>query len=112
MFYDRYCELCKQRGITPTRAALEIGLSKSTPTAWKKKGVTPQASQLQKIADFFNVSTDYLLGNEQKEKPAEKAIVYDDALKFALFGTTEVDDATWDDVRAYAKFKQEQKNRR
>lgn len=70
MFYDVYCELCKKRGVTPTRAALEIGLSKSTPTAWKNKGITPQASQLQKIADYFDVSADYLLGNPQKEKAA------------------------------------------
>lgn len=43
-----------------------MGLSKSTPTAWKKKGITPQAAQLQKIADYFHVSVDYLCGNEEK----------------------------------------------
>lgn len=61
MFYDLYCDLCKRKGVTPTRAAVEMGLSKSTPTAWKKQGITPQAAQLQKIADYFNVSIDYLL---------------------------------------------------
>ncbi len=69
MFYDLYCELCKAKGVTPTRAATEMGLSKSTPTAWKKKGITPQAAQLQKIADYFHVSVDYLCGN--KEKPLD-----------------------------------------
>ena len=67
MFYDLYCELCKRKGVTPTRAAIEMGLSKSTPTAWKKQGITPQAAQLQKIADYFGVSVDYLCG--KKEKP-------------------------------------------
>lgn len=61
MFYDLYCDLCKRKGITPTRAAVEMGLSKSTPTAWKKQGITPQAAQLQKIADYFDVSIDFLL---------------------------------------------------
>lgn len=68
MFYDLYCDLCKRKGVTPTRAAIEIGLSKSTPTAWKKQEITPQAAQLQKIADYFGVSTDYLLGGKT-EKP-------------------------------------------
>ena len=69
MFYDLFCELCKQKNVAPTRAALDMGISKATPTTWKNKGITPQAAQLQKIADYFGVSVDYLLGNEQKEKP-------------------------------------------
>lgn len=79
MFYDLYCELCKKKDVTPTRAALEIGLSKSTPTAWKKQGITPQAAQLQKIADYFGVSVDYLCG--KKETPAEsgeRTLTFDD----------------------------------
>lgn len=64
MFYDVYCKLCEKNGISPTRAALEIGLSRATPTTWKKTGNTPQAAQLQKIAEYFGVSVDYLLGNE------------------------------------------------
>lgn len=61
MFYDIYCDLCKKKGVTPTRAAIEMGLSKSTPTAWKKQGITPQAAQLQKIANYFEVPIDYLM---------------------------------------------------
>lgn len=61
MFYDIYCDLCKRKGVTPTRAAIEMGLSKSTPTAWKKQGITPQAAQLQKIANYFEVPIDYLM---------------------------------------------------
>lgn len=61
MFYDIYCDLCKKKGVTPTRAAIEMGLSKSTPTAWKKQGITPQAAQLQKIASYFEVPIDYLM---------------------------------------------------
>ena len=61
MFYDIYCNLCKRKGVTPTRAAIEMGLSKSTPTAWKKQGITPQAAQLQKIANYFDVPIDYLM---------------------------------------------------
>ena len=63
MFYDLYLELCKERNVSPTRAAIEIGISKATPTTWKKRGLTPQGETLNKIAAYFGVSTDYLLGN-------------------------------------------------
>lgn len=73
MFYDVFVSLCNEKKVTPTRAALDIGLSKSTPTTWKKRGLTPQGETLHKIAQYFNVSTDYLLGNEpQKEASSQK----------------------------------------
>lgn len=72
MFYDKYCELCKQKGISPSAAAIEMGINKGTVSIWKSKGTTPQTAILGKIADYFGVSVDYLLGNDQKQKaPAE-----------------------------------------
>lgn len=70
MFYDIYLDLCEQKKVSPTRAALEMGLSKATPTTWKKRGLTPQGETLNKIAAYFNVSADYLLGtgNKSSEK--------------------------------------------
>lgn len=65
MFYDRYCELCQQKGVSPSRAAIEMGINKGTVSVWKNKGTHPQAAQLQKIADYFDVSVDYLLGMER-----------------------------------------------
>ncbi len=72
MFYDRFKQLCDQKGVSCNRAALEIGLSNATPTKWKKTGATPVGDTLNKIADYFGVSVDYLLGTEQKEKPTVK----------------------------------------
>lgn len=69
MFYDRFKELCDRQGVSCNRAAIEMGLSNATPTAWKKRGLTPKADTLAIIADYFGVSVDYLLGNEQKETP-------------------------------------------
>ena len=70
MFFDVYRDLCKQHGISPSAAAIEMGINKGTVSVWKNKGITPQTQQLQKIADYFGVSVDYLLGKEPKEKPA------------------------------------------
>lgn len=69
MFYDRFKQLCEQKGVTCNKAALEIGLSNATPTKWKKTGATPVGETLDKIAAYFNVSTDYLLGKETKKAP-------------------------------------------
>lgn len=68
MFFDVYRDLCKSRNISPSAAAIEMGINKGTVSIWKNKGTVPQTPQLKKIADYFNVSVDYLLGNE--EKPA------------------------------------------
>lgn len=68
MFYEIVNNLCKERKTTITRMAEEIGLSNAAPTSWRK-GSVPKLSTLEKISKYFNVSTDYLLGKEQKEKP-------------------------------------------
>ena len=54
--------------------------------SWKSRGLTPKYETLSKIADYFGVSVDYLLGNtEQKEKPLvnedEELTEYLDELK-------------------------------
>lgn len=70
MFFDIFYDLCTQKGISCKRAAEEIGLSNSITTKWKKTGATPTGETLHKIAAYFHVSTDYLLGKEAKKSPA------------------------------------------
>lgn len=61
MFWDVYTELCLKRGVSPTGAAKEMGFSSGMAAFWKQ-GRTPRADTLKKIALYFNVSTEYLLG--------------------------------------------------
>lgn len=70
MFYDVFNSLCASKGISCKRASMEIGLSNSTAAKWKRTGATPNGDTLSKIADYFGVTTDYLLNGEQKEKPS------------------------------------------
>lgn len=72
MFYDVYQNLCKDIGKSATGVALELNIARSTVSNWKKTGTTPQADILQKVADYFNVSVDYLLEKEETS-PAESA---------------------------------------
>ena len=106
MFYDLYCKLCDERGVTPTRAAVELGMSKGTPTTWKRMGTTPQAAQLTRLAEYFGVTVDYLLtGDETKKAPASSGGVTDDDIKAALFGGAgDVTDEMWDEVRRFAAY--------
>jgi transcriptional regulator with XRE-family HTH domain len=81
VFYDTFCKLCAEKNISPTKASLQIGLSKSTATKWKNTGATPSGDTLNKIADYFEVTVDYLLGKDKKEKPADKGepeLTFDD----------------------------------
>lgn len=68
MFYDVYLSLCRRDGKKPSTVAAELGINKSNVSNWKNNGYTPRGDVLQKIADYFNVSTDYLLGAAETEK--------------------------------------------
>lgn len=58
--FDKIKELCQKQGISLNQ--LEDKLNFSTNYLYSMKKGNPKADNLQKIADYFNVSTDYLLG--------------------------------------------------
>lgn len=65
MFYDVYLALCQRIGKKPTVVAAELGINKSNVSNWKNNGYTPRGEALQRMADYFHVTTDYLLGQKQ-----------------------------------------------
>ena len=74
MFYDKYAQLCKQRGVSMSAAAVEAGLSKSLVTKWKVNKVdVPSPDVLKKLSVYFGMPVSELLGEEdKKEKPSVK----------------------------------------
>lgn len=72
MFWKNFYSLCSDRGKSPNGVAKELSIASGTITAWKN-GKVPHHGTLLKLAEYFGVSVDYLLGNEprQKEKPAD-----------------------------------------
>lgn len=64
--YDIFDKLMAQRGVTRYRVAKDTGVAEATLADWMKGRSTPKIDKLQKIADYFGVSIDYLTG---KEKP-------------------------------------------
>ena len=61
MFWENIIYLCNERGISPNGLCIELGLSNAIATKWKK-GSIPHNTTLKKIADYFGVSVDFLLG--------------------------------------------------
>ncbi len=66
--YDIFKKLGSERGVTPYRVCKETGLTTSTISNWKAGRYTPKADKMQKIADFFGVSIEFLMGNEEKQE--------------------------------------------
>ncbi|MBE6639687.1 MAG: helix-turn-helix transcriptional regulator [Ruminococcaceae bacterium] len=73
MFWDNLTKLCVENNTTPTAVVIALGISKSSVTYWKS-GKLPTAKTLQRIADHFGVTVDYLLGKtEPKEETPSDA---------------------------------------
>lgn len=66
---QRLCELRRSRGLTQEDLARELHLSQSTISYYELDRKTPPPSTLAKLASFFGVSVDYLLGREPRESP-------------------------------------------
>ena len=69
MFYDVFLRLCASKNVSPSKAAEAVGLNRAAVAKWKN-GATPSAVTAIKLADYFGVTTDYLLGKpDQQETP-------------------------------------------
>lgn len=80
MFYDRFIQLCEQKGVKPTRAAIENGIARSAVSNWKSnwaKGIEslPSTANANALAEYFGVSVDYLVGNGKEPSPEAQVFV-------------------------------------
>lgn len=62
MFKENFIRLCNQRGESPTVVCKKIGITSSAFSKWTDESI-PRKATLMRIADYFGVSVDYLLGN-------------------------------------------------
>ena len=71
--YRKIEDLCKKRSVNVTQMCKESGASRASITDLKMGRKQALSSMtLSKIANYFNVSVDYLIGTEQKEKSPSK----------------------------------------
>jgi len=69
--YERFMQLLQERNITPYRVSKDTGITQTTLSDWKTGRATPRAVTLQKIADYFGVSLDWLVGNSEYRNLSE-----------------------------------------
>lgn len=67
MLNERIKELRNSRKMTQVELAKALGLTKQCISNWENDNVLPSVDMLCKLADFFSVTTDYLLCREEKE---------------------------------------------
>ena len=71
MFYDNFVQLCKKHGVSPSKAAVDAGLSKSTVTKWKSTpDAQPTGNAIKKLSEYFCVPISELL-SEEENSPSE-----------------------------------------
>ena len=65
--YEIFEKLLKEKNVKVADVTRATGIASSTFTDWKKGRYTPKQDKLQKIADYFGVTIDYLMNGEEKE---------------------------------------------
>ena len=65
MFWRKFIFLCEEKNKSPSAVCLELGFSTTMATKWKN-GSVPRDTTLLKIAEYFGVSVDYILGKEER----------------------------------------------
>ncbi|EJR53911.1 XRE family transcriptional regulator [Bacillus cereus] len=63
--FDRVKKLAEEQKISISELERQLDMGKNSLYRWKKQ--TPSSDTIQKVADYFKVSTDYLLGRTEKK---------------------------------------------
>ncbi|GET06785.1 XRE family transcriptional regulator [Ligilactobacillus agilis] len=71
-------DLRKEKRVSQTELAKIVGVSQTTVTAWETGKAEPSSSAVSNLADYFNVTTDYLLGRPEKKKEKQNVELTDD----------------------------------
>ena len=67
MFWNNFLAQCAKKGKSPAVVAEELGFSNSATTCWKN-GSLPRMSSRKKLADYFGITVEELMGT--KKEPA------------------------------------------
>lgn len=68
IMYEIFEQLLQKNGVTAYKVSKETGVTQSTLSDWKRGRSTPKTENMKKIADYFNVSVEYLMTGNEAEK--------------------------------------------
>ena len=104
MFYDKLKQLCEETKVSIYKLAVEMGYSRSAVERWKS-GSVPGGNSIGKIADYFGVSVNCLLGENEGKTVAEKHEINNEDLKILIFGADyKASDEQLKEVLSFAEF--------
>lgn len=83
MLYERIQKLSKEQHKSLTQVAIDLGMSDNAIYKWKSQ--TPNLISLQKVAEYFNVSVDYLLGRTSFRNLPNEEKLAEDVKKYEQF---------------------------
>lgn len=107
--YEMFQKLLDERGATAYQVSKATGISTGSLTDWKKGRSSPKIENLQKIADYFGVSLDYLCGKDEKveKKESPPAVnTVEELIARECAGLSETDQKTVLDYIRFLKSKQ------
>ena len=116
---NRIRELRTARGLKQVELAKNLSVSQAALSGYETGKYEPDFDILQKIADYFSVSVDYVIGRTDSSKPSPSFSAHEDEvtkgqMKAAFWGgekdlsQEELDDM-WNDVERFAAFLAEKK---
>ena len=72
-FYERLTKLMNEKGLSQGKLEKELGFSNGSVSKWSKS--MPNAERMSKLANYFNVSVEYLATGEEPKFSKERAIL-------------------------------------
>ena len=66
MFYERLKQLAKEKNVSLTNLVKELGMSTGNLSRWKS-GIVPKSDTVSALAEYFEVTSDYLLGIDREK---------------------------------------------
>lgn len=81
VLYQRIKELCLEKGISVNKLESDLGVGLSSIQKWKST-YSPSVDKIIKVATYFDVSVDYLLGRTDIKGSASELLGDDDIISF------------------------------
>lgn len=86
MYYENFVRLCELKNVKPSHVSKATGISTATLTSWKQGKYTPKNDKLQKIADYFDVSLDFLMTGQETSSAVLSNIYPIELKRFPMLG--------------------------
>lgn len=106
MFGENLRRLRRQKKLNQRELAAILKVSSGTVGMWETETRRPDAEMLKKIANFFNVTIDFLLDNTEETYKTNKVMFYT-----KTNGNEKIDDLTEEQINLLLQFAKQMKNK-